>query len=174
MCSTIPLPGLPPRQQFYNRYCSNKHTHQCSNSNCNKHTLRLAHTPGRAGPGVQITVSRSCSWTRSSSKSKVVQPEAFSNLGAYHDHDLPVHWQECLLRALHPGRCWTLSVFRLFICEVTGPSPVRSEHDHLEKISLRSAGLAVEHVAAIVEVTQVGIGGAHHSVRRLLASGEEV
>ena len=36
-----------------------------------------------------------------------------------------------------------------------------SEDDHLERISLLSAGLANEHVAAIVEVTQVGFGGAH-------------
>jgi hypothetical protein len=48
-----------------------------------------------------------------------------------------------------------------------------SEDDHLERISLLSAGLANEHVAAIVEVTQVGFGRAHHSVRSL-ASGEEI
>ena len=35
-----------------------------------------------------------------------------------------------------------------------------TKHDHLEGVSLLSAGLttAVEHVAAIVEVTQVGLG----------------
>jgi hypothetical protein len=38
-----------------------------------------------------------------------------------------------------------------------------TKHDHLEGVSLLSAGLTpgVEHVAAIVEVTQVGLGGAH-------------
>jgi hypothetical protein len=37
------------------------------------------------------------------------------------------------------------------------------KHDHLEGVSLLSAGLTpgVEHVAAIVEVTQVGLGDAH-------------
>ena len=38
-----------------------------------------------------------------------------------------------------------------------------SKDDHLERISLLSDGLApaVENVAAIVEVTQEGLGGAH-------------
>jgi hypothetical protein len=38
-----------------------------------------------------------------------------------------------------------------------------AEHDHLEGISLLSASLApgVENVAAIVQVPQVGLGGAH-------------
>jgi hypothetical protein len=48
-----------------------------------------------------------------------------------------------------------------------GPAPVvmnrETKHDHLEGVSLLSAGLTpgVEHVAAIVEVTQVGLGVAH-------------
>ena len=38
-----------------------------------------------------------------------------------------------------------------------------AEHDHLEGISLLSAGIApgVENVAAIVQVPQVGLGGVH-------------
>jgi len=50
---------------------------------------------------------------------------------------------------------------------VQGPATevvhAEAEHDHLERISLLSAGLTpgVENVAAIVEVTQEGLGGAH-------------
>jgi hypothetical protein len=38
-----------------------------------------------------------------------------------------------------------------------------TKHDHLEGVSLLSAGLTpgVEHVAAIVKVEQVGLGGLH-------------
>jgi saccharopine dehydrogenase-like NADP-dependent oxidoreductase len=38
-----------------------------------------------------------------------------------------------------------------------------TEYDDLERIALLSAGLApgIEHVAAIVEVKEVGLGGAH-------------
>jgi hypothetical protein len=40
-----------------------------------------------------------------------------------------------------------------------------SEHDNLERISFLSTGLApgVEYLTAVVEVTQVGLGGAHRS-----------
>jgi hypothetical protein len=38
-----------------------------------------------------------------------------------------------------------------------------TKHDHLAGVSLLSSGLTpgVEHLAAIVEVTQVGLDGAH-------------
>jgi hypothetical protein len=48
-----------------------------------------------------------------------------------------------------------------------GPAPEvmnrETKHDHLKGVSLLSAGLTpgVEQVAEIVEVTQVGLGGAH-------------
>jgi len=56
---------------------------------------------------------------------------------------------------------------------------VEAEHNHLERISLLSAGLApvVEHVAAVVEVTQVGLGGAHRPEILVFAAsqcGQEV
>jgi hypothetical protein len=47
---------------------------------------------------------------------------------------------------------------------IEGHSPevmdVEAEHNHLERISLPSAGLApgVEHVAAVVKATQMGLG----------------
>ncbi len=39
----------------------------------------------------------------------------------------------------------------------------QAEYDHLERISLLSTGLTpgVENVAEVVEVSQVGLGGAH-------------
>jgi hypothetical protein len=39
----------------------------------------------------------------------------------------------------------------------------QAEHNHLERISLLSTSLApgVEHLTAVVKVTQVGLGGAH-------------
>jgi hypothetical protein len=54
---------------------------------------------------------------------------------------------------------------------VEGPAPevmhAEAEHDHLERISLLSAGLTpgVENVATTVEVTHVGLGGAHRPAR---------
>ena len=56
---------------------------------------------------------------------------------------------------------------RVLVVLVQGPAPqvmdAETEYDHLEGISLLSAGLApgVEHVPAKVEVAQVGLGGAH-------------
>jgi hypothetical protein len=50
---------------------------------------------------------------------------------------------------------------------VESPAPqvmdAQAEHDHVERISLLSAGLApdVEHLTAVVEVTHVGVGGAY-------------
>ena len=56
---------------------------------------------------------------------------------------------------------------RVLVVLVQGPAPqvmdAETEYDHLEGISLLSAGLApgVEHVTAVVEVPQVGLVGAH-------------